>query len=223
MERFSPDEPPPFDCSEPPSYSGGNDVAGNSVQPPTTLRVVDRFVYSDDAPALPLYELSRTVEYLSDANSIVTFERLQQVVKYRNGSPQVSTRPRHLYDLKHPSSMISNFLFHADAVSRQTLCSFAIISFRPRKLSTARGYQIVRVARGPDRQLVSRDRLFTALPSKDTAVAYEWFDAQGRLLARELQQSEHRSLLITAEMRLDERDALAAAWLMKIWWRLTAE
>ncbi|PHH87214.1 hypothetical protein CDD83_9181 [Cordyceps sp. RAO-2017] len=201
----------------PPSYDEPLD--DGLVLPPATLHVAGRFVYSDNVHSPPLYELSHSVGFLRDTDRLVRVERLDHSVRDLNGSPQLSTRTKHLYDLKHPSIATSpTFLFHADTTSRQSLCSFGITSFRPRKLSTAKGYRVSRTGRGSDRQLVPRDALFTALPASDDAVTFEWFDPDDCLVARELDRSGMTSLLISAEMSLRARDALVAAWMLKLWW-----
>ncbi|KAM4062113.1 hypothetical protein HRG_008962 [Hirsutella rhossiliensis] len=204
-----------------PSYGDANERLDNRILPPVTLRVAGRFVYSDDPQAPPLYELSHSIGFLSDTDHVVRVQRLQHVVKQFNGAPHVSTRARHLYDLKHPSHVTApTFPFHAEATSRQSLCSLGITRFRPRRLSTARGYRVHRAARGPNHQLVSQEAIFTVLPARDRAVTFEWFDAQSRLLARELVQGDMMSFLIGTEMSLGARDALVAAWVLKVWWEL---
>ncbi|KAF4507767.1 hypothetical protein G6O67_004230 [Ophiocordyceps sinensis] len=207
--------------AEPPSYGDASELLNSHTLPPVTLRVAGRFVYSDDPQTPPLYELSHSVGFLRDTHHVVRVQRLQHQVKQLNGAPQVSTRARHLYDLKHPNHVTApTFSFHAEATSRQSLCSFGISSFRPRRLSTARGYRVHRAARGPGHQLVSQDAIFEALPAKDGAVTFEWFDSQSRLLARELVQGGMASFLIGAEMSLAARDALVTAWILRVWWEL---
>lgn len=206
---------------EPPSYDAADRRLDDLILPPVTLRAAGRFVYSDDPQAPPLYELSHSIGFLSATDRVVGVHRLQHQVKQLNGAPHVSTRAWHLFDLKHPSLLTAPpFPFHAEATSRRSLCSLGITRFRPRRLSAARGYRVHRAVRGPDHRLVSQDAIFTALPVRDGAVTYEWSDSQGRLLARELVQGGLMSFLIGTELSLGARDALVAAWILKMWWEL---
>ncbi|PNY26420.1 Uncharacterized protein TCAP_03651 [Tolypocladium capitatum] len=206
---------------KPPSYGDSND---DRALPPATLYVAGRFVHSNDPHAPPLYELSHSVGFLSDNDRVVRLERLDHTVRQHHGAPQVSARTRHVYDLTHPTLATSpTFAYHAEATSRRSLCSFGIESFRARTLSSARWYRVHRAARGPDHQLVGREGLFTAVPARDAAVAFEWYDARGGLLARETDNDELLSLLVSAEMGPRERDALVAAWILRVWWEMARD
>lgn len=212
-----------------PSYGDSNEheleqPGDDRALPPATLYAAGRFVHSDDPQAPPLYELSHSIGFLSDNDRVVRLERLDYTVKVAHGAPQVSTRARHVYDLTHPTLATSpTFTYHAEATSRRSLCSFGIESFRARPLSSARGYRVHRAARGPDRQLVGREALFTAVPASTEAVVFEWYDARGGLLARETDNGELLSLLVSAEMGPRERDALVAAWILRLWWEMATD
>lgn len=76
--------------------------------------------------------------------------------------------------------------------------------------------------KGADRKLEAQDALFEVNPSRDKAVGYEWRDAQGELIAREVKdEMASMSLVITAEMSAEMRDALVAAWIIRIWCELS--
>ncbi|PFH58069.1 hypothetical protein XA68_14205 [Ophiocordyceps unilateralis] len=202
---------------EPPSYSRGHHQRSfhNPIVQPTTLIAAGRFVYSDKSHAPPqtLYEISHDADTLTDAVRIVRVERLDHAVKHQDGgAPQLSTRAKHIYDLRHPNAITApTFPFHADPASRQSLGSLGITTFRPWKRALARGYRVHRAARGPHRLLCGEVH-FTAVPVKDKAVMFEWFDSQERLIARELtERGGVKSLLISAEMTMRNRDALMAA------------
>ncbi|KND91717.1 hypothetical protein TOPH_03669 [Tolypocladium ophioglossoides CBS 100239] len=212
---------------KPPSYGDSNELeqpGDDRALPPATLYVAGRFVHSDDPQAPPLYELSHSVGFLSDNDRVVRLERLDYTVRQYQGTPQVSTRARHVYDLTHPTLATSpTFAYHAEATSRRSLCSFGMESFRARTLSSAKGYRVHRAARGPDHRLVGREELFTAVPARDEAVVFEWYDARGGLLARETDNGELLSLLVSAEMGPRERDALVAAWILRVWWEMARD
>lgn len=63
--------------------------------------------------------------------------------------------------------------------------------------------------------------VFEAVRSKDKSVGHEWRDGTGRLIAREVDDEEETmSLVVGSEMSVAERDALVAAWVLRIWFDL---
>ncbi|QYT01501.1 hypothetical protein H0G86_008538 [Trichoderma simmonsii] len=212
------DDPPPYqDSSE--TYGLGPG-AQDDILSPTTLYVAGRFIHSVDPWAPPLYELSHSVGFLKDTDRNVRIERLDYSMKRRDGVAQLAARKRHIYDLKHPLRVTGpTFAYHAEPTSRQSLCAFGLESFRPRKLSTTKGYRIRRATatKSLDHQLVRRDILFSAIPTKDKAVRYEWSDADGQLVAREVTEGNFMTLVVSAMMGACERDALVSAWMSRLW------
>lgn len=196
-----------------PAFSARDDVLS-----PTTLYVAGRFIHSTDPWVPPLYELSHSVGFLKDTDRNVRVERLDYSVKRRDGVAQIAARKRHIYDLKHPIMVTGpTFAYHAEPTSRQSLCTFGLESFRPRKLSSTKGYRIRRATHSLDHQLVRRDILFSAVPVRDKAVRYEWSDADGQLVAREVDRGGLMTLVVSAVMGTSRRDALVSAWMSRVW------
>lgn len=230
------DLPPVYQDQDLPSYETITNTTTaapptKTVLGPATLYISGRFIYSADPQAPPLYEFSHSIGYLHDADRSVKVERVDQVVKTSSAGttpPQVVLRNRHLFDLKHPTAAeFPNFAYHAEAATRRVLCSFGASAFRVRGLLRhGKGYRFERVARGADRKLEAAQdddaALFEANPSRDRAVGYEWRDARGELMAREVKdEAASMSLVITAEMSAEMRDVLVAAWIIRIWWELS--
>ncbi|PTB67609.1 hypothetical protein BBK36DRAFT_1094560, partial [Trichoderma citrinoviride] len=185
---------------------------------PTTFYVAGRFIHSADAGAPPLYELSHSVGFLKDADRNVRVERLEYSIKRRDGVAQLAARKRHIYDLKHPVGVTGpTFAYHAEPTSRQSLYAFGLESFRPRRLSSAKGYRILRATHSQEHRLVRRDVLFSALPVKDHSVRYEWSDAGGQLVAREVDIDGLMTMVVSATMSAGQRDVLISAWMSRIW------
>ncbi|KAM0246364.1 hypothetical protein ACHAQJ_010258 [Trichoderma viride] len=210
----------------PPSYQFSNELAYGpplrtpvAFLSPTTLYVAGRFIHSVDPWEPPLYELSHPVGFLKDTDRNVRVERLDYAMKRRDGVAQLTSRKRHIYDLKHPVGVTCpTFAYHAEPTSRQSLCTFGLESFRPRKLSSAKGYRIRRATQSLNQQLVRRGVLFSAVPTRDKAVRYEWSDAGGQLVAREVGANlGNPVLVISSMMSAGERDALVSAWLSRVW------
>ncbi|KAL7795138.1 hypothetical protein V8C37DRAFT_374626 [Trichoderma ceciliae] len=210
---------------DPPSYQDSSEPtsrptirAQDEVLSPTTLSVAGRFIHCADPSAPPLYELSHSVGFLKDADRNVRIERLDYSLKRRDGVAQIATRKRHIYDLKHPTAATGpTFAYHAEPASRQSLCTFGLERYRPRKLSSARGYRFRRATHSLDRRLVRRDVLFSAVPARDKAVRYEWSDPGGQLVAREVDRGNSMTLVVSAMMGAGERDALVSAWMLRVW------
>ncbi|RSL63062.1 hypothetical protein CEP54_005378 [Fusarium duplospermum] len=228
------DLPPDYSDQDLPSYETITNTTSASSAPltrhvfgPATLHISGRFIYSTDPQAPPLYEFSHSIGYLHETDRSVKVERVDQVVKTSAGTPQVVLRNRHLFDLKHPTAAeFPNFVYHAEAATRRTLCSFGASTFKVGGiLRHGKGYRFERAVKGADRRLEAQGALFEVSPSRDKAVGYEWRDAQGELIAREVKdEMASMSLVITAaEMSADMRDALAAAWIIRIWWELSNE
>lgn len=204
------------DDDVPPSYGDASDGTIEQILGPGTLHIDGRFVLSNDPNAPPLYELSHSIEFLSDSDRTVRFERLDNLIREVDGIPQLTTRKRHLFDLKNPTpAEYPNFEFQAEAVTRRTLCSFGINTHK--KFLSGKEYQFHRAVKGSDRRFAPREQLFSVTKAKDKAVDFEWKDAQGRLVAREVRRNETLSLLIGTEMGVALRDALVASWIVRLW------
>lgn len=214
-----------------PSYdesANKEDVIENQILGPATLHIAGRFVHSSDPEAPPLYEFSHSVGFLRDTDRTVKFERVDHLVKTLNGAPKRQARNRHLFDLRHPTpGEWPTFEFHAESTSRRAVCSMGIKTFQSKSRLLAsmskgkgKGFRVHRAVRGADRRHEEREVMFTAVPPRDRAVGFEWSDGEGRLLAREVETDELMSLVVTAEMGMALRDALVAAWLLRVWWEL---
>lgn len=221
MDSEPPSYPEPPSYGEPPSY----DEIANKVEhlnPPATLQISGRVIYSDKNPTEPLFELSLDPIYLRDTTRAVSIERVDTTMKpppTPNAPPGTVTQKRHIYDLKHPGIITGPvFLYSAEAISRQSLCSLGMSTFRPRRLSLTRGFRVHRSTKRLDNQVIPLGLLFTAVSSKTNGVRYEWSNGQGEIVARELDSKQSCRLFITKEMNTKKRDALVASWVLRIWW-----
>ncbi|KAH7322892.1 hypothetical protein B0I35DRAFT_510138 [Stachybotrys elegans] len=214
--------PPPItDLDLPPSYSLPETDA-DDILPPASLHIDGCLIRSSDPSAPPLYQTSHAIVGLSEVSRQTSLERLDPVVRTQaGGAPQVTSRPKSLYHLKHyPALWLPKFPYFAEPVSRQTYGTIGLVAFHPKKLSTAKGYRVHRAAKGKDRVLIAKEVILTASPGKD-AVMFEWVDGQDRLVAREVKEADNRiHLVITAEMGRKMRDMLVVAWMLRIWWEL---
>lgn len=227
--------------TELPSY----DTVGDSSAPaapsavllkPTTLYVAERFIHTADPRSPAAYEFSHSINFLSNTDRKVTLERLDYSVRTVNGNPTVNTRKRTIFDLTHRTLGESpNFTFQAEAKSRTAIGSMGIEQKR-KGFSRRLGYRVCRATWGADRRLADGGTtMFTASAPSGTSgaigiagrrsagsgeVSWEWSDGNEELVAREVTTDMLASLVITAEMTQPQRDALVAAWIMRLWWDL---
>lgn len=210
---------------------------------PDTFYAAERFIYDSQPNGLPIYELSHSLGFLGDSDRTVRFQRLDRQVKHSAGSaPQITTRQRCLYDLKHPApGTFPTVPFHAEPSSRQALCKFGLESCRAKGRLFTKGFRICRATRpgksvddeksstslvtrrdgrGVTNALALGDELFTAVPTKDKST-FEWLDANGTVVAREGRKDQQLlSFSVLTEMSGPSRDALMASWILRVWYDL---
>ncbi|OAA33600.1 hypothetical protein AAL_01065 [Moelleriella libera RCEF 2490] len=192
-----------------------------------------------------VFELSQQPFELRDTTRTVSMDRLDRALKVHHSGEDgdlhhtITIQKRHMWDLKHPAALTGPvFLYHADAASKHALCSFGMSTFRPRLLSTRLGYRVHRMVKHPLEKhvLLPRGLLFEAQPAPrrrsrsadGNTVTFEWCDSSsssssssgaaelgGQLLARELPGPR---LFVTKEMDGKKREALVAAWVLRLWW-----
>ncbi|PHH88126.1 hypothetical protein CDD83_7946 [Cordyceps sp. RAO-2017] len=183
--------------------------------PPATLRLDGLFVYPGDAGTTPLYETSLAVDALRDGNRTVTVYRLEQTVKQQGGAARISTRRHRLCELRHPTA-ITGPRFEYYAQTAQTVVG---LTAHRHKLFFGKEYRFHRTSGDADDGPADGNALFVAQPGRENKeVRFEWSDGQGRLVARELaRDAGPTSLVVSAEMKAAERDALVSAWMLRVW------
>ncbi|PTD06511.1 putative aldehyde dehydrogenase-like protein [Fusarium culmorum] len=172
---------------------------------------------------LEAYSNTKSI-HVNLGSRLVKVERVDSVIKTSAGLPQAALKNRHLFDLKHPTAAeFPTFPYHAEVATRRALCSFGVSYFRSGSiLRQKKGFRFDRAVKGTERKLEPRSVLFEASSSRSKGVGYEWRDAQGELIAREVEDERtSMSLVITAEMSVELRDALVAAWILRIWYELS--
>lgn len=208
-----------------PSYNESTNSADAKILlPPITLTLDGQIIYGgENRNAGPLYRLSRSIKDFVDNARDVTFEKVDHHIRtLHDGTSQMTMRYREMYHLKHPTKITGpTFLYYAESTSKLSLGSFGLSSFRRRRvLSSRNGYNVHRAERRLDHKLDVGGKLFSGVATNGKAVAFEWSDGQGNIVAREVKAQPGRlpTLLITKEMKVRRRDALAAAWILKLWW-----
>ncbi|KAF6833309.1 hypothetical protein CPLU01_05660 [Colletotrichum plurivorum] len=231
--------PAPADDA-PPSYTLS---AENGPVQPDTLLLAGTTIYSAGAAASPpLYEVSFAIGHLRESNTTVSLSRFDQVVRTTEQQvsdeltgedlapqqvPRVSTRKKHIYDLKRAlASRLTNptFTYFLESQSRGTMGHFGLKTHRHR-FGTASGYRAYKASRPRSHaDLEPQDVAFVA---KDRGKGrYEWrdggSDGEKRLVAHETSENGIYKLQVVVPLSQKERDVLVALWCLHLWWEIAS-
>ncbi|KAI1471698.1 uncharacterized protein F4812DRAFT_455807 [Daldinia caldariorum] len=212
---------------EPPPYIPDNRNDGDDILPPSIFVLDGQFIRAQTADGAPLYELSRDVRKAPTSEARlaqVTLERLIRNVRIStNGTPRVTSRSRHIFELKHLPPVISTgFPYVLDAMSRQCVGNLAlkpasfprsgykVVKTKPEKESGfPKGYQARRESIKGD------EVLFEILKKHDH---YEWMHAaDGSRIAVEDEMDNQHRLIVTTPITRKMTDAMVASWTLRIW------
>lgn len=245
------DHPPDLDVPPdlPPAYDDEADAPSpdKTTALPDSFYAANRFIYcsSAAADAPPTYELSHSLDSLNNSYLAVSFQRvIPKVKKGTDGTPEISTRRRALYDIKHSApGTFPTVPFHAEPASRQAMCKLALESCRAKGHLFTRGFRICRATRrakeadddkyanslgtrrdgrGVTNALSLGDDVFTVSPAKQKGIGMEWRDGDGQLVAVQENEQQLMKLNVIMEMTLMQRDALVASWIMIVWHAMAA-
>ncbi|KAI5918708.1 hypothetical protein F4810DRAFT_690724 [Camillea tinctor] len=196
---------------DPPPYDDGDrerDSAGDVLQP-VILVLAGHFIHSESVNSAPLYELSRGVSSLSHTDQSATFLRLEHNVKTsQDGNPRIVRRDRHIFELKHPPSVISTskYSYFLQSVSKQTLGNIGL----KKSHVSRRGFKAMHISRSG-----GEDSVLFEIKQKNKK--YEWLDFNERMVAVEDGADEQYRLVVTAALQQETLDALVAMWCLRIW------
>lgn len=200
---------------------GGPNVA--TTLEPAVLLLSGQHVVFKAAPEAPLYELSRDVKSIPTKNSSIIFESVEDVQSTEadgNGSKQ--KQKRHIFYLAHPAGaefQTDTPAYYITSVSREgTLGNIGLRSTKP-LLKKPEFEAVLSAARtAADKPLFDENSkvIFKIKPNMLSG-GYAWFDSDGSKVAVEEQKGSTRTLDVTVPMRMEVRDALVAAWCLKVW------
>lgn len=211
-----------------PTYEESAAVNHRTVEdllPPETLCISDRFIRSETTQGAPLYELSHHIDSLKESDRKVIMQKLEKRVYQNDGEPIVKTRNRALFHLIHPKpGEACHFLYQGESQSRQAISIG--IERADSLLKQGKKYRVTRARWGADRRLNKdgEDILFAAIAMKESdRVSWEWRNNDEEIVAREITEDGVLSLVVTAQMTTQARDALVASWYLRTWWARAEE
>ncbi|KAK2591945.1 hypothetical protein QQS21_010349 [Conoideocrella luteorostrata] len=225
----------------PPSYNTSighttpTSAPTEALLPPGSLCIRGRFIRSGNAKGDLLYELSHHLDSLKETDRKVVLEKVERSVSQSLvDEPVIKHRNRALYELKHPKpGELCIFSYQAEAQSRHAPGCLGLR--KTHGLIGRQRFEIVHARWGSDGRLIMSEGdgkegvLFQVAGASSSTVKgagggssgvlWQWEDAEGKVLAREvINEEEDLSLVVTTEMTLQMRNALAAAWYLRIWY-----
>ncbi|RYP51366.1 hypothetical protein DL768_003294 [Monosporascus sp. mg162] len=213
----------PSVAENPPPYITANQNDADEVVQPVILVLTGQRICAQASGMTPLYELSQDIRQPSHGESKASFSRVTWNVRTNaDGTPRVTQRNRHIFDLKHlPSLLLKGFPYCLDPVSRsaagklglKTLSfprsGFKMVRLEPEKGDgLPKGYKAVRRS---DREVG------TMFEIRKKHGHYEWIGPDGRRLAVEDDVADERKLIVTAPTNRGTVDAMVASWSLRIW------
>lgn len=222
--------PPPgwSEADHPPPYITGRRNDAEDIIQPVILIHVGHFIRAQSVDGTALYQLSRDVRHSSTSESQlaqVTLERLVHSIRVTSdGTPRMSQRNRHIFELKHlPSVLSTGFPYCLDAASRSMIGNLAIkstsfpkpglkvVKIKPEKQDEfPKGYKARRES------LKEAELVFDVVRRQGY---YEWMSSEGTRLAVEDETEDGglARLVIMAPMTRKTMDAVVGSWCLRMW------
>ncbi|KAI9370773.1 hypothetical protein BJX61DRAFT_71697 [Aspergillus egyptiacus] len=199
---------------------------------PAVLFLSGQSVLVEGAPSTPLYQFNSDIRSISNKDSSVALERIQQDVPpeletEHQGVPAGVPRKRHhLFYLAHPL----NARYRTDIPARYYITSavpemvgnIRLETYEARLQRTSFKAMLSAGKTASDKPLFNEGTqqllLFDIQPEwKVGRNCYKWSDSKGAQVAVEGKEDERYKLSITRRMPQELRDALVATWLLRLW------
>lgn len=208
--------------------TGGN--TSTEMLEPAVLFLSGQSVFAESTTPTPLYQLNSDIRSISNKDSSVAFERVEQDISDSEteieGVTPGTRHKRHLFYLAHPV----NAQYRTDIPAKYYITSavpemvgnirlensetrFQKTSFKA-MLSAKKTASHNPLFHEGTQQLL----LFDIQPNwKAGRNCYKWSDSNGRQVAIEEKEDDRYKLSVTSSMSQESRDALVATWLLRLW------
>lgn len=222
------------DCKDlPPSYEEAIGGPSEDLVNPATLVFTGTSVVFETRPLTPCYQLSWDVTSIPQKSTSVVFEEVEhspeQPPEKAEATSPAQQQKRHLYYLAHPAGaqyQVDRPAYYATSASpdNATLGNIGLETSKTGAFPKKMEFKAMLSARktASDSPLFDEwpQPLFDARP-KWTG-GYAWVDAEDngrRQIAHEEDEKRggRRKLVVTAPLRREVRDALVAAWCLRLW------
>ncbi|EAW16860.1 uncharacterized protein NFIA_002090 [Aspergillus fischeri NRRL 181] len=208
------------------SDSDSYEKPGGKLVEPAVLFLSGQSVLTEAATPTPLYQLNSDITSISNKDSSVTLERVEHDVSEIDGVTAGTRQKRHLFYLAHPV----NAQYRSDIPAKYYITSAAPEMVGNIRLETSEA----RLQRTSFKAMLSPHKTASDKPLFDEGTqqvllfdiysdwkvgrnCYKWSDSNGRQVAIEEKENDRYKLSITRSMPQELRDALVAAWLLRLW------
>lgn len=192
------------------------------IQEPDTLVLEDQSIISD-ATKVSLYQINLSVTSIPQKSSSVIFERVENDSSSdTDGIASVKQRNRHIFYLAHPAGaqyQTDTPAYYITSVSSGMLGNISLEVSKSPLQKTEFKMMLSEGKNWSDSPLFhDNPRLLFDVKPKWAGGRYTWSDSRGGRVAYEDRKGDQRRLMITVSMEREVRDALAAAWCLKLWY-----
>ncbi|KAK1981122.1 hypothetical protein LZ30DRAFT_593363 [Colletotrichum cereale] len=219
---------PAANADLPPEYVADGAAVRESL-PPDTLRLAGREIHSAtsrDVDAPGRYELNHQMDFLRETDRLVEFSRVHYAIRRHGGGNaaagasvlEVTSQPRHAFNLERPPAILQEaFPYYIKPVSRSGLGNIGL-RFTKIGKSVCKAWRVGRKAASGTEyeapEYEARGLLFDVRRNNDVL---DWFDGEKTRVAVEYARDNMYSLNVLVPMDQAMRDALVAAWCVKLW------
>ncbi|KAI1081393.1 hypothetical protein F5B20DRAFT_579256 [Whalleya microplaca] len=209
------EDPPPY---IPPSHNEAEELLQ-----PVILILSERFIRIQSVNSTPLYELSRDIRRSSGCEAQVSLDRLIHSVRTNaDGTPRVTHRNRHIFDLKHmPPILSKGFPYCLDAISRTSMGNLALKTtsfprpgFKVMKIEPERGDGFPKGYTARRKSLKEVELIFEVLRKQGH---FEWLSPDGNRIAVEEEIEGQYKLIVMSPVPRKIMDAMVGSWCLRIW------
>ncbi|KAI1758239.1 hypothetical protein F4782DRAFT_477108 [Xylaria castorea] len=193
--------------TEPPPYENPKGYDASHIIHPVILVLAGRLIHSESTSSPVLYELDRSVSFLSRADHRVVFSRHEPRVRTGQHGIHTTGYQRHVFNLECPHAITSTspYAFFLTSASRKTLGNVGL-----KKTSVPRlGFKVMQINRS------SEDEELFEITRKDGR--YEWWDTEARRIAIEDNANGQLKMIITTTLPRQQADVLVAIWCLRLW------
>ncbi|KOS46769.1 hypothetical protein ACN38_g2243 [Penicillium nordicum] len=208
--------------------TGGN--TSTEILQPAVLFLSGQSVFTESTTATPLYQLNSDIRSISNKDSSVALERVEQDTSDSEteieGVTPGTRRKRHLFYLAHPV----NAQYRTDIPAKyyitsavpETVGNIRLENSEARFQKTSFKAMLSPKKTASDKPLfydgIQQLLLFDIQPNWNVGRnCYKWSDSNGRQVAVEEKEDGRYKLSVTSSMSQESRDALVATWLLRLW------
>ncbi|KAI1480899.1 hypothetical protein F4774DRAFT_376386 [Daldinia eschscholtzii] len=189
---------------------------------PTALVLKDRYIAPETDPTNSLYEIGRDVTAIPLKATSVIFERIEDHRLSEVSLPtSTESQKKHLFYLAHPLGSqyrMDTPAYYLTSFSPNTLGNISLEISKSRLGKTEFKVLVSSGKTWSDTPLfVENPQLLFNVRQKWAHARHIWTDSSDEEVAYEDNKDNQHKLVVTTAMGRERRDALVAAWCLKLW------